>query len=380
MKPVLPRLDSPIAKLLAAVLLLLVLSTFGFYHFELRNSESPDIFSALWWAVVTMTTVGYGDLYPVTPAGRLMGVLVMISGIGLVSTLTGNLASLLVERKAKKRKGLLEVKLTDHVIFIGWNGFGTDLVRTLTGSGVLGGRSLVVVCSLPEEQRDEIAYTLDMGDSLHFVRGSVTQKNVVAKARPQEARVVYILSEAASEPQAADQKAIYAALAVRALAPKVALYGEVAVPENREHFLRAGVNDILVRGEISTRVLGLMGSDAAYWGFLQSILGVGGRSSMSMRPLADDEKHMDWKSLAERERSRTGALPLALCRASHDLSLQDILDQGSALDAFILELFESAGQETALGGQGGRVLPNPADETPVEGYDSLLYLKPGGSA
>ncbi|GAA1382693.1 potassium channel family protein [Catellatospora chokoriensis] len=55
---------------------------------------------ALWWAVVTITTVGYGDHFPVTPTGQLVALILMISGIGLIGFVTGSLASWIVERIA----------------------------------------------------------------------------------------------------------------------------------------------------------------------------------------------------------------------------------------------------------------------------------------
>ncbi|HEY6571124.1 MAG TPA: ion transporter [Candidatus Limnocylindrales bacterium] len=51
---------------------------------------------ALWWAVVTITTVGYGDKYPITTLGRLTGVSVMFAGVGIIGALASILASLLV--------------------------------------------------------------------------------------------------------------------------------------------------------------------------------------------------------------------------------------------------------------------------------------------
>ncbi len=65
------------------------------------ESKSPDANiktggDALWWAVVTITTVGYGDYYPVTTLGRLTGVSVMFAGVGIIGALASILASLLV--------------------------------------------------------------------------------------------------------------------------------------------------------------------------------------------------------------------------------------------------------------------------------------------
>ena len=65
------------------------------------ESRSPDANiktggDALWWAVVTITTVGYGDYYPVTTLGRLTGVSVMFAGVGIIGALASILASILV--------------------------------------------------------------------------------------------------------------------------------------------------------------------------------------------------------------------------------------------------------------------------------------------
>jgi voltage-gated potassium channel len=54
--------------------------------------------SALWWAVCTVTTVGYGDLYPATAEGRLVALALMIGGLGLIGFTTGSLASWIVDR------------------------------------------------------------------------------------------------------------------------------------------------------------------------------------------------------------------------------------------------------------------------------------------
>lgn len=82
---------------LVAILVLLYLAAFGIYHFE--HAAQPDkyrsIFDALWWAVATITTVGYGDIYPVTLLGRAFTFLILILGLGLVAVPTGIIASAL---------------------------------------------------------------------------------------------------------------------------------------------------------------------------------------------------------------------------------------------------------------------------------------------
>ena len=64
------------------------------------ESKIHTLGDALWWATTTVTTVGYGDLSPVTPMGKLVAVALMIGGIALVGSVTATLASWIVQRVA----------------------------------------------------------------------------------------------------------------------------------------------------------------------------------------------------------------------------------------------------------------------------------------
>jgi len=354
----------------------LAASSVGFYLLELRPKEHHDFLSAVWWAVVTLTTVGYGDLVPSTTPGRILGLFVMISGIGMVSTLTGNLASIIVERQAKRRKGLLKVKLSGHTIIIGWNSYAMQLAQTLKETGVLTKGGMVLVNQLPPEEREALAFELDMGANLQFVFGNPAMESVIHRAGPDTANVVYILAQAGLPSKEADQQSLYAALTLRSMAPKVPIYSEVTLAENHDHLMRAGVNEIVPRGQVTSLLLGMMGSTPSVWPFFQALVGTRGAGRLGYRRLSHDEKQGTWRELIDKNRNRDGSLPMALCHESKELTLQDMLDEGSALDQFILELFTASGQQTSLGKQGPGIIVNPPDDHALEGYDGLLYLKP----
>lgn len=74
--------------------------------FERRVESSPiDTFwDALWWAITTITTVGYGDTYPTTPSGRIVAALVMLVGIALFGVLTAGVAAYFVERSEEEEE------------------------------------------------------------------------------------------------------------------------------------------------------------------------------------------------------------------------------------------------------------------------------------
>ena len=67
------------------------------------NANITSASDAIWWAYVTITTVGYGDQYPTTNWGRIIGVLVMSAGVGLFGTLAGFLSGKLLNPPAKKK-------------------------------------------------------------------------------------------------------------------------------------------------------------------------------------------------------------------------------------------------------------------------------------
>jgi voltage-gated potassium channel len=77
------------------------------------NPNVNTLFDAGWWAIVTATTVGYGDIYPYTTAGRLAGIVMMLAGIATFSALAGLIGSALQRRRAELVSGMTEEDIED---------------------------------------------------------------------------------------------------------------------------------------------------------------------------------------------------------------------------------------------------------------------------
>lgn len=96
--------------------ILLYLASVGIYYFE--NAAQPEkfasIFHSLWWSIATMTTVGYGDVYPITVGGRIFTFFVLMIGLGIVAVPAGLVASAL--SKARKEEDELANKSTQDSI------------------------------------------------------------------------------------------------------------------------------------------------------------------------------------------------------------------------------------------------------------------------
>jgi voltage-gated potassium channel len=92
----------------------------------LARLVEPDTFTstglAYWWAVTTVTTVGYGDVVPQEPAGRVVGVLLMLAGLSLIPTLTSVIVSTLLAKRRQAEQERLEqmmVRIEEHLDRIG---------------------------------------------------------------------------------------------------------------------------------------------------------------------------------------------------------------------------------------------------------------------
>ncbi|MCA9176414.1 MAG: ion transporter [Planctomycetales bacterium] len=85
--------------------IIVVISAMGLYYAE--HEAQPEVYSSIpdsiWWAIVTLTTVGYGDVYPTTAAGRVIASIVMITGIGFIAVPTSLISSTMTELALENR-------------------------------------------------------------------------------------------------------------------------------------------------------------------------------------------------------------------------------------------------------------------------------------
>jgi len=87
----------------SVTIILLYIASVGIYHFE--HAAQPDnfksIFDAMWWSVATLTTVGYGDIYPITAGGKLFTFFVLLLGLGVVAVPTGLISAALTNARSQ---------------------------------------------------------------------------------------------------------------------------------------------------------------------------------------------------------------------------------------------------------------------------------------
>ena len=201
---------------------------------------------AFWWSVVTITTVGYGDMVPTTVGGRIVATCMMFLGIGFLGMFTASIASIFVDGRMKREKGMKKINAKQHFIICGWNYKTLEIVEELQSDKKMEHTPIVLVANVPEQPIDQ--------KGLYFVRGEVTEQTMLF-ANLKDASTVIIVSDETVESHTRDAKVIMDLLTVKNIAKEVYACVEISNIKNSKHCGIAGANEVIVTGELSSRLL-----------------------------------------------------------------------------------------------------------------------------
>ncbi len=149
---------------------------------EGQTGAFTNFFAAIWWVLVTMTTVGYGDMVPITPVGRVVATVIILAGVILISTFTATVSSIFVAAKIREGKGLQQVKYKDHIVVCGAGFISSQMLTALLGMRNRPQHNLVLIDDIPAGKVDELLSYFEPL-KLKFVRGDWTHEEVLKRAK-----------------------------------------------------------------------------------------------------------------------------------------------------------------------------------------------------
>ena len=229
-------------RLMGVILGLVLVGAVGLTSFE-ENRSFPD---ALWWAIVTVTTVGFGDIAPVSLGGRLIGAVLMVFGIGVLGMFTATIAGVFVEKRLREERGMGSYDLEGHIILCEWNDRTREILKDLRADPRAAGAPIVLVADIDAKPV--------VDEHLHLVRGGLTEEHL-KRAGIEKAATVVIVGDRSLDYGARDAKAVLSVLTVESLNPDVYSIVELASEENVRHCERAHADEIIVGAEFSSRVI-----------------------------------------------------------------------------------------------------------------------------
>jgi voltage-gated potassium channel len=333
------------------------------------NASIRSVGDAAWFSFVSMTTVGYGDLTPVTTAGRVVTGVLVLGGIGLLwGGTTATIASILVARRIREERGLDEIRATGHLVVCGWNQYAERVLEALIAAD--RGNTIVIVGELPEEVASDL---LVRYRGARFVRGDPASEVTLARANVRQASAAVVLADTSRA--GADERTALVTLALKSVRPDLVVTAEAVDLKSESHLRRAGADEVVTSGEFNAF---LISSATAAPGIPAVVRPLLSHGANSLRRVAIPAEHVGrtFGELSRAMRDRDGTLLIAIVSEAKGLTLDDILtDDTSLIDRFIQDQFHEAGTEFLRFEHGRiRATVNPPDSYVIQRSDAAIGI------
>ncbi len=234
--------------LLLFIVFIVFISSLAITYFE------PDIsfVSGIWWSIVTLTTVGYGDISPSSAGGRTVAAIIMFFGIGLLGMLSANLATIMISNRIRENKGMGTTDLTEHVILCEWNHRSRSVLKEIRADIKTKKTPVVLIADIAEKPTDD--------PLLFFINGPANEETL-EKANLKEAATVVVLGDDSIDPTSRDAKVVLTTLTIETINPDAYTVVEIVDKVNEQHCQRANADEIIVGSELSSHLLATAAMD-----------------------------------------------------------------------------------------------------------------------
>ncbi|KGX89525.1 potassium channel protein [Pontibacillus halophilus JSM 076056 = DSM 19796] len=220
-------------------LLITVIGAMIFFGVLIRIIEPaifPTIFDGIWWAFVTGSTVGYGDYVPLSVAGKLTGILLILAGGGIVTFYMATVSSTTIQHEQDLSEGRVAYKGHDHLILVGWNERTRQLIDMM--NQYIHHESIVLV----DESLHNVPYRKY---HLHFIKGNSCIDDTLGRANATSARSIIITSDPSLSEQQADQMSILTTVAAKGINPNAIIITEILTSAQIKNAYRAGATSVI---------------------------------------------------------------------------------------------------------------------------------------
>jgi voltage-gated potassium channel len=218
------------------------------------SAESSNIRTmeqSIWWTFVTSTTVGYGDFYPKSTAGRITGILLMFFGASLVGIITGNITSLLVEKQLKEGRGLEDLKLKNHFIICGWKRDMAAVLSSIMEKNRQYLPSEIVLINTADQGEIENLKSEKQFKDVNYIHGDYIDERVLNRANLKKSSKVLVLADrlVQGSVQEVDSRTVMAIITIKSLSKTVYTCAELLDAKYERYLRFSNCDEILLTTE-----------------------------------------------------------------------------------------------------------------------------------
>ncbi|WP_042143009.1 TrkA family potassium uptake protein [Paucisalibacillus sp. EB02] len=226
--------------------ILLVMMLFGTIIHYIEPKQFPTIFDGIWWAVVTGATVGYGDYVPLTKLGRILGIILILTGGGLLTFYITQFAAATVQHENDLSRGKVAYKGNNHIVLVGWNERTRNLMDRILKHD---SKAEIVLIDQTVSQMSYQHYPV------HFIHGDPTDDYFLQKANIVEASKVVISADNHKSEKQADNQSILTVVAIRGNNKDIPIIVEIMTKGQIDNAVRAGASTILRPNDFMSALL-----------------------------------------------------------------------------------------------------------------------------
>jgi len=212
---------------------------------------------SIWWAFVTSTTTGYGDFYPVSVAGRISGILLMFFGITLAGVVTGNIASILVEKQLKEERGLKAVKMKNHFIICGWKRDMGKVLKEIISKNKEFIPQEIVIINTANPEEIEMLRSEPALSGISYIHGDYVDEAVLNKANLKHARKILVLADrlVLGSVQEVDSRTVMTIITVKAMSKTIYAAAEILDTKFERYLVSANCDEVILTTEYSRSLI-----------------------------------------------------------------------------------------------------------------------------
>ncbi|WP_226669507.1 potassium channel family protein [Metabacillus litoralis] len=217
------------------LVVLLIILTSGEIIALVEPNEFPTTFDGIWWALVTVSTVGFGDYVPETYIGRGVAMIMILAGASFVTAYFASISAAAIKKQHNYLEGRVTFKGTDHVVLIGWNEKANEMIDSLRI--VKPYKQIVLI--------DDSLTESPLIENVHFIRGNPANDQTLHKANILKADAAIITADQHKNEHDADMHSILILLSLKGVNPKLYCVIELLTEQQFNNASRAGADEII---------------------------------------------------------------------------------------------------------------------------------------